>query len=100
LRRALSAALVHFGREWRNKMSDTKLWLFGHHFRAMTNQDYQGFAGASNDALICYAGSSGVEEPSADEDVVVLIYEPDSQELTVIDGDGSETVWKSVSLFI
>lgn len=49
--------------------------VFGHEFRPMTAQDYYGFAGASEGAMIC------------ETDTAIMIYEPD-QQLSIISGAG------------
>jgi hypothetical protein len=67
---------------------ETKLRLFGHDFRAMTDGERRCFAmlAESDDALICYV------------DETVLIYEPSEEELIFIEPNGHETVWRKVAV--
>jgi hypothetical protein len=68
---------------------ETKLRLFGHEFRAMTDGERRCYA-KSDDALICYC--------YLDVDDTVLIYEPSKEELTFIEPNGHETVWRKVAV--
>lgn len=60
--------------------------ILGHTFKKMKPSDYEGLAGASPNALVCYA------------DDVTLLYEPDNEFLFEIgedeDGVPFQNAWK------
>lgn len=70
--------------------------ILGHEFRRMTEQEYDGLAGAGDDALICYLpdGTTLVAEHAGGGDIPA----DDIWDIHEIDTEGHERHWRGTPI--